>query len=106
MSLENYTTTGNILPIGLVVCGNCKEKQLKGVDFSNSQVVDCPEGQATTKSAAVSITAIPNPTTPTAISRKTKPVNDLASNSVTISKTVSGDDIRALVAPVQRQQGM
>ncbi len=43
MSLENYTTTGNILPIGLLVCGNCKDKHLKGVDFSNSQVYHHPE---------------------------------------------------------------
>ncbi len=39
MSLENYTTTGKILPIGLLVCSHCKEKHLKGVDFSNSQVI-------------------------------------------------------------------
>ena len=39
MSLENYTTSGNILPIGLLVCAHCKDKCLKGVDFTNSQIV-------------------------------------------------------------------
>ena len=39
MSLENYTTTGKILPIGLLVCSHCKEKQLRGIDFTNSQVI-------------------------------------------------------------------
>ena len=39
MSLENHTTTGNILPIGLLVCSHCKEKHLKGIDFTNSQLV-------------------------------------------------------------------
>jgi len=32
-SLENYTTSGNILGIGLLVCVGCKERHLKGVDF-------------------------------------------------------------------------
>ena len=46
MSLENYTTTGNILPIGLLVCGNCKDKHLKGLDFANSLIVE-PDGSLT-----------------------------------------------------------
>ena len=37
--MENYTTTGKILPIGLLVCSHCKEKQLRGLDFTNSQVI-------------------------------------------------------------------
>ena len=39
MSLESYTSRGNILPIGLLVCSHCKERNLKGVDFANSQVI-------------------------------------------------------------------
>ena len=36
MSLEYYTTSGHILPIGLAVCGFCREKHLKNVDLTNS----------------------------------------------------------------------
>ena len=59
MSLENYTTTGKILPIGLLVCSHCKEKQLRGLDFTNSQVIgptDFPvEPTSSSSTAAVSI---------------------------------------------------
>ncbi len=54
MSLENYTTTGNILPIGLLVCGSCKDKHLKGVDFSNSQVYQ-PDAPSSSSSANLEI---------------------------------------------------
>ena len=39
MSLANHMNNGKILPIGLVVCGSCREKQLKGVDCSDAQIV-------------------------------------------------------------------
>ena len=43
MSLEYYTRNGHILPIGLAVCGICKEKHLKSVDFSNSRTIPIPD---------------------------------------------------------------
>ena len=52
MSLENYTTSGNILPIGLLVCGHCKDKCLKGVDFANSQIVSCETASVMEQQAA------------------------------------------------------
>ena len=61
MSLENYTTTGKILPIGLLVCSHCKEKQLRGIDFTNSQVIgptDFPLEPTSSSSAAVSISPV------------------------------------------------
>ncbi len=63
MSLENYTTRGNILPIGMLVCGNCKDKHLKGVDFSNSQVFSDSETsnpRSPCRNNSVSITTIPS----------------------------------------------
>jgi len=39
MSLEYYTCTGNVLPIGLAVCSFCREKHLKSVDLSNSKII-------------------------------------------------------------------
>ena len=39
MSLEYWSGTGNILPIGLAVCGNCREKHLRSVDLSNSRII-------------------------------------------------------------------
>jgi len=39
MSLEYYTCTGNILPIGLAVCIFCRDKHLKSVDLSNSKMI-------------------------------------------------------------------
>merc|ERR1711981_504066 len=39
MSLEYYTCTGNILPIGLAVCCFCRDKHLKSVDLSNSKII-------------------------------------------------------------------
>jgi len=36
-SLENYTTTGNILGIGRPVCNVCRERHLKGIDFGDTQ---------------------------------------------------------------------
>ena len=63
MSLENYTTTGKILPIGLLVCSHCKEKQLRGIDFTNSQVIgptDIPVEPTATAAAAVSICPVPD----------------------------------------------
>ena len=43
MSLEYYTRNGHILPIGLAVCGICREKHLKSVDFSNSRTIPGPD---------------------------------------------------------------
>ena len=43
MSLEYYTRNGHILPIGLAVCGICKDKHLKSVDFSNSRTIPTPD---------------------------------------------------------------
>ena len=43
MSLEYYTRDGHILPIGLAVCGICKDKHLKSVDFSNSRTIPAPD---------------------------------------------------------------
>ena len=43
MSLEYYTRNGHILPIGLAVCGICKDKHLKSVDFSNSRTIPAPD---------------------------------------------------------------
>jgi len=40
MSLENHMKNGSILPIGLLVCGFCKDKHLKGIDTSSSQIVN------------------------------------------------------------------
>ncbi len=42
MSLSHHMTSGRILPIGQLVCIQCKDKHLKGVDCSNSQVVSWP----------------------------------------------------------------
>ena len=44
MSLEHYTRTGTILPIGLAVCNVCREKHLKSVDLSSSKMIDFGEG--------------------------------------------------------------
>ena len=63
MSLENYTTTGKILPIGLLVCSHCKERQLRGIDFTNSQVIgptDFPmEQNPSSSSSAASVSICP-----------------------------------------------
>ena len=59
--MENYTTTGKILPIGLLVCSHCKEKQLRGIDFTNSQVIgptDFPLEPTSSSAAAVSISPV------------------------------------------------
>ena len=60
MSLENYTTSGNILPIGLLVCAHCKDKCLKGVDFANSQVVSGDSGKEEKKTAVNPATSSTN----------------------------------------------
>ena len=39
MSLEYYTRNGIILPIGLAVCGLCRDKHLRSVDLSNSRII-------------------------------------------------------------------
>ena len=39
MSLENHIKNGSILPIGHLVCGFCKDKHLKGIDTSSSQII-------------------------------------------------------------------
>lgn len=39
MSLEYYTCNGIILPIGLAVCGICRDKHLRSVDLSNSRII-------------------------------------------------------------------
>jgi hypothetical protein len=46
MSLENHIKNGSILPIGHLVCGFCKDKHLKGIDTSSSQIItqDSPQG--------------------------------------------------------------
>ena len=52
MALESYTMHGHYLPIGQLVCGNCKEKNLRGVDFSSSQVYPANGLPCTTAKAA------------------------------------------------------
>ena len=39
MSLENHIKNGSILPIGHLVCDFCKDKHLKGIDTSSSQII-------------------------------------------------------------------
>ncbi len=39
MSLEFYTTSGTVLPIGFAVCDACKERHLKNVDMTGSREV-------------------------------------------------------------------
>ena len=59
--MENYTTTGKILPIGLLVCSHCKEKQLRGIDFTNSQVIGPTDFPVeSTAASAVSICPVPD----------------------------------------------
>ena len=72
MSLENYTTTGKILPIGLLVCSHCKEKRLRGIDFTNSQVIgptDIPV-EPMSSSSAVSVCPVADKRPPTSGSGK------------------------------------
>ena len=60
--MENYTTTGKILPIGLLVCSHCKEKQLRGIDFTNSQVIgptDIPVEPMSSSSSAAAVSVCP-----------------------------------------------
>ena len=44
MSLENHIKNGSILPIGHLVCGFCKDKHLKGIDTSSSQIITQDQG--------------------------------------------------------------
>ena len=39
MSLEYYTRSGHVLPIGLAVCSLCRDKHLKSVDLSKSREI-------------------------------------------------------------------
>ena len=39
MSVEFYMTNGQFLSIGQLACSGCKQKSLKGLDFSNSYIL-------------------------------------------------------------------
>lgn len=92
MSLENYTTSGNILPIGLLVCGNCKDKNLRGVDFSNSQIYS--ESSSSSNGGGVSITTV-------VPEKKVLAAASAAASGVTISRTSSA---AAAAAPVTKEE--
>ena len=39
MSVEFYMTNGQFLSIGQLACSGCRQKSLKGLDFSNSYIL-------------------------------------------------------------------
>ena len=85
--MENYTTTGKILPIGLLVCSHCKEKQLRGIDFTNSQVIgptDFPLEPTCSPSSAAAAVSI----NPVAERRPAKSCSGKEESNVIISPVV------------------
>ncbi|XP_059095301.1 uncharacterized protein LOC131890048 [Tigriopus californicus] len=57
MSLQHATRTGNTLPIGMAVCGNCKDKHLKEIDFGDSRQLEA-DVQARTEAVGPSLSSI------------------------------------------------
>lgn len=57
MSLQHATRTGNTLPIGMAVCGNCKDKHLKEIDFGDSRQLE-PDAQSSSETVEASLQSI------------------------------------------------
>jgi hypothetical protein len=115
MSLEYYTRTGHILPIGLAVCGYCLDKHLKSVDLSNSKLIPeliVPDSNSTNNSPTSDFpTFMPSnslkrePTSPLYSPRspKMRPPSQIVSSS---SSSSNGDHGQVfLQPPVQRPIG-
>ena len=95
MSLENHMKNGSILPIGLLVCGFCKEKHLKGIDTSSSQIVN-------TETQGINLTTSQNDKSATVVSIRpaTSSTSLKRPGSLDLSST-SGDGLHHLPVKIR-----
>ena len=115
MSLEYYTCNGIILPIGLAVCGICRDKHLRSVDLSNSRIIppNSPEIIIPdSNSNSSTITNIPTkrePTSPTSELMMTSScppkMRQLSTSSSKVTSTNGDVQIVAMSPPPDRVKG-